>query len=131
MPGPEETSAPRAAAPPGGLPLAVAKRAAEYALWTRVALQRRWESRRGPRPLPAPLPATDLLRGRAMAGHRPGGARMIGLKRPNALVEVYRRRISVAPVDEHCHASRPRGPVICSDARNYAVEHCAGLDVQR
>jgi SAM-dependent methyltransferase len=63
VPGPEETTTPRAAAPPGGLALAVAKRGAEYALWARVALQRRWEARRGSRPRPAPMPATDVLRG--------------------------------------------------------------------
>jgi SAM-dependent methyltransferase len=51
------------AAPPGGWALATAKRAAEAALWARVAVQRRWEQRSPrPRPLPAPVPPTDLLR---------------------------------------------------------------------
>lgn len=51
-----------AAAPPGGVALSLAKRGAEYALWGRVAVQRRLEARRGPRPLPAPVPPTDVLR---------------------------------------------------------------------
>lgn len=53
------------AAPPGGAPLALAKRGAEYALWGRVAVQRRVErtARRGrPRPQPRPVPPTDVLR---------------------------------------------------------------------
>lgn len=44
--------------------LAAAKRGAEYALWTRIAVQRRLEHAvRGerPRPLPDPLPPTDVL----------------------------------------------------------------------
>jgi SAM-dependent methyltransferase len=55
------------AAPPGGPLLAVAKRAAEVALWTRVGVRRRLEARRHPegRPLPRPVPATDVLRTRA------------------------------------------------------------------
>jgi SAM-dependent methyltransferase len=53
----------RPAAPPGGLPLAVAKRAAEHALWTRVAVQRRARSLLRPAvPLPPPAPPTDVLR---------------------------------------------------------------------
>lgn len=53
-----------AAAPPGGAALALAKRAAEYALWGRVAVQRRVEARRYPagRRRPAPVPPTDVLR---------------------------------------------------------------------
>ncbi len=57
------------AAPPGGLALSLAKRGAEYALWSRVAVQRRWEGARsratgpeGRRPSPHPVPPTDLLR---------------------------------------------------------------------
>lgn len=52
------------AAPPGGPLLAVAKRAAEHALWARVAVQRRVERRRHPqgRPRPAAVPPTDVLR---------------------------------------------------------------------
>ncbi|NLT53936.1 MAG: class I SAM-dependent methyltransferase [Actinomycetales bacterium] len=58
--------APVRAAPPGGRALAVAKRLAEHALWTRVAVQRRWESRRGgERSRPAPCPPTDVLGRRA------------------------------------------------------------------
>lgn len=52
------------AAPPGGAGLAVAKRAAEYVLWGRIAVQRRVGQllRRGrPRPLPDPVPPTDVL----------------------------------------------------------------------
>ncbi|HET9655572.1 MAG TPA: class I SAM-dependent methyltransferase [Kineosporiaceae bacterium] len=52
------------AAPPGGVLLALAKRGAEYALWARVAVQRRAEEavRRGrPRPQPRPVPPTDVL----------------------------------------------------------------------
>jgi SAM-dependent methyltransferase len=49
--------------PPGGVALAVARRVAERVLWTRVALRRRLEARSGePRPLPPPMPDTDLLR---------------------------------------------------------------------
>lgn len=65
MPGSQETSSSRAAAPPGGLPLAVAKRAAEYALWARVAVQRRWRVNHGPRPRPGVVPPTDVLDSRA------------------------------------------------------------------
>lgn len=51
------------AAPPGGLALNVARRVAERVLWTRVALRRRIEARSGePRPVPPPMPDTDLLR---------------------------------------------------------------------
>ncbi|HSV66129.1 MAG TPA: methyltransferase domain-containing protein [Mycobacteriales bacterium] len=52
------------AAPPGGRVLAVAKRAAENVLWTRVAAQRTLEARRYPqgRPRPEPVPPTDVLR---------------------------------------------------------------------
>jgi SAM-dependent methyltransferase len=52
------------AAPPGGPLLAVGKRAAEYVLWSRVAVQRRVGTavRRGrPRPLPQPVPPTGIL----------------------------------------------------------------------
>lgn len=55
------------AAPPGGPLLALAKRGAEHALWTRVAVQRRLEraaARGRPRPRPRPAPPTDVL-GRA------------------------------------------------------------------
>ncbi len=56
-----------AAAPPGGLALSLAKRVAEYALWGRVAVQRRVERRRltHGRRRPAPVPPTDVLRSRA------------------------------------------------------------------
>lgn len=41
----------------------MAKRAAETVLWTRVALQRRWEARGAtPRPRPSAVPPTDVLR---------------------------------------------------------------------
>jgi SAM-dependent methyltransferase len=53
------------AAPPGGRPLALIKRAAETALWGRVAAQRTLEARRyagGNRPKPAEVPPTDVLR---------------------------------------------------------------------
>ncbi len=69
MPGPDETASPTPAAPPGGAGLALAKRGAEYALWARVAVQRRVESRSRragtERPRPAPVPPTDVLRSRA------------------------------------------------------------------
>lgn len=54
------------AAPPGGLPRAVAKRGLEQALWGRVAVQRAVEARRGgQRPRPEPVPPTEVLRTRA------------------------------------------------------------------
>jgi SAM-dependent methyltransferase len=56
------------AAPPGGRTLAAAKRVAELALWGRVAVQRRIEERLrhgAPRPRPARVPPTDVLRDRA------------------------------------------------------------------
>ena len=63
---PDEANASgQVAAPPGGALLAVAKRAAEHVLWTRVALQRRAEARRGyaaNRPIPRTVPATAVLR---------------------------------------------------------------------
>lgn len=47
---------------PGGLPMEVAKRGAERALWTRVRLQRMARERRGgPRPRPQPVPPCDVL----------------------------------------------------------------------
>jgi SAM-dependent methyltransferase len=50
------------AGPPGGLPLAIAKRGLEQALWTRVRVQRWIEARRGgTRPHPAARAATDVL----------------------------------------------------------------------
>ena len=52
------------AAPPGGPLLAVAKRAAEHVLWTRVAVQRRAEARRGyaaNRPVPRSVSPTAVL----------------------------------------------------------------------
>jgi SAM-dependent methyltransferase len=52
------------AAPPGGRPLAVAKRVYEQLLWERVRLQGRAAGRR-PRPRPAPQPPTDVLSTRA------------------------------------------------------------------
>ena len=63
---PDEANASgQVAAPPGGALLAVAKRAAEHVLWTRVAVQRRAEARRGyaaTRPVPRTVPATAVLR---------------------------------------------------------------------
>lgn len=58
------------AAPPGGRLLAVAKRGAEYLLWTRVAVQRRVEQRLQQRdgegrPVPTSVPPTGVLRTRA------------------------------------------------------------------
>jgi SAM-dependent methyltransferase len=54
------------AAPPGGQALAVVKRVVEYGLWGRVTLQRAIEARRpGSRPLPPPMPPTDVLDARA------------------------------------------------------------------
>lgn len=47
------------AAPPGGKALAIAKRGAEYALWTRVAVQRKVE--RGAKQRPSAVPPTDVL----------------------------------------------------------------------
>lgn len=50
------------AAPPGGIALNMARRVAERILWTKVALRRRMEARSAtPRPLPPPMPDTDLL----------------------------------------------------------------------
>ena len=51
------------AAPPGGLALAVAKRAAERVLWSRVAVQRRARALLRPvLELPPAVPPTDVLR---------------------------------------------------------------------
>ncbi|GAB7192218.1 hypothetical protein NUM3379_29270 [Kineococcus sp. NUM-3379] len=53
-----------AAAPPGGALLSVAKRGAERALWTRVAVQRRVSERTGTapyRPVPSGVPRTGVL----------------------------------------------------------------------
>jgi SAM-dependent methyltransferase len=56
----------KAGKPPGGVPLAVAKRILERALWTRIGIQRRWEARSAdPRPAPSAVPATDVLDGPA------------------------------------------------------------------
>ena len=55
------------AAPPGGRALAVAKRGAEHALWARVAVQRRAESRGSwVREVPRTVPPTGVLRSTAM-----------------------------------------------------------------
>lgn len=55
-----------AARPPGGKPLAIAKRGLEQALWTRVLAQRWIEGRRkSPRRRPAARAATDVLSTRA------------------------------------------------------------------
>lgn len=51
------------AAPPGGAALALAKRVAERALWTRVRVQRTLGGTERPRP--APMPPTDVLATRA------------------------------------------------------------------
>ena len=51
------------AAPPGGVALALAKRVAERALWTRVKVQRTLGGT--DRPAPAPMPPTDVLASRA------------------------------------------------------------------
>lgn len=54
------------AAPPGGLPLAAAKRVLEQLLWGRVRVQRWVEGARGaPRPRPALVAPTDVLATRA------------------------------------------------------------------
>jgi hypothetical protein len=53
------------AAPPGGAATALAKRLAEYALWTRVRLQRTLGR---PPSRPTPVPPTDVLFTRAPAG---------------------------------------------------------------
>ena len=54
---------PQVAAPPGGLPRAVAKRGLERLLWTRVAVQGRWRRWRGVVPArPRPVPPTEVLR---------------------------------------------------------------------
>jgi SAM-dependent methyltransferase len=60
----DDTPARTAAAPPGGPALSLAKRAAEYALWGRVAVQRRLEGPglAGARRRPDPVPPTDVLR---------------------------------------------------------------------
>lgn len=53
------------AAAPGGIAVALAKRALEHTLWTRVRWQRAvegWSGRGGPRrPMPSPLPPSDIL----------------------------------------------------------------------
>lgn len=51
------------AAPPGGVALALAKRVAERALWTRVKVQRTLGGT--DRPAPTPMPPTDVLGSRA------------------------------------------------------------------
>jgi len=54
------------AAPPGGLALAMAKRAAERVLWARVGVQRRARALLRPAvELPPPVPPTDVLRSEA------------------------------------------------------------------
>ena len=57
------TGAGQVAAPPGGLALATAKRAAERLLWTRVALQRRLRRVRPEAPVSTPV--TGVLQNRA------------------------------------------------------------------
>ncbi len=65
----QSSSGGQVAAPPGGRALAVAKRVAEHALWGRVALQRRVESRRGGagggRAVPTSVAPTAVLTDRA------------------------------------------------------------------
>jgi glycosyltransferase involved in cell wall biosynthesis/SAM-dependent methyltransferase len=70
----------RQAAPPGGLPLHVLKRAAEQALWTRVAVGRALVARRGrPMPLPTPVPPCDVLRDREQVEQSVAECRRLGL----------------------------------------------------
>ncbi|MFJ6133941.1 class I SAM-dependent methyltransferase [Janibacter terrae] len=58
----DSTSSGQVAAPPGGRLLALAKRAAEHALWGRVAVQRRLEARaKGDRPAPTTVAPTGVL----------------------------------------------------------------------
>lgn len=70
------------AAPPGGMALAVAKRGAEYALWARVAGQRRLEKRTGSRDrlsAPTTVPPTAVLGTRAQWEAAVGEARRLRL----------------------------------------------------
>ena len=69
-----------AAGAPGGFVLAVAKRAAEHVLWTRVAVQRRIESRLGrPRFGPANVPPTAVLQREEQWRVAAAEARALGL----------------------------------------------------
>lgn len=71
---------PQTAAPPGGRLLAIAKRGAEHALWGRVGLQRRIESRRGvARPVPTSVAPTGVLQSRAEADAAVASARRLRL----------------------------------------------------
>lgn len=65
------------AAPPGGPALALAKRAAEQVLWMRVRMQRTLS--RGQRPLPSPVPPTDVLSRRAEWESAVAECRRLGL----------------------------------------------------
>jgi SAM-dependent methyltransferase len=65
------------AAPPGGAALALAKRIAEHALWTRVRVQRTLGGT--DRPHPAPMPASDVLGTRAQWLAAVAECRRIGL----------------------------------------------------
>lgn len=68
------------AAPPGGPLLGVAKQLLEQTLWTRVGLQRRWESRRGrTRSVPTTVAPTGVLRSRAQWQAAAAEARSLGL----------------------------------------------------
>lgn len=66
MPSENENATAKTGSPPGGVPLAIAKRVLEYALWARVGVQRRWEARRPqPRPAPSEVLPSDVLDGDA------------------------------------------------------------------
>jgi SAM-dependent methyltransferase len=66
VPSESSSAATKTGNPPGGVPLAIAKRVLEQVLWARVAVQRRWEARNPePRPAPSGVLPTDVLDGEA------------------------------------------------------------------
>lgn len=89
----------------------MAKRLAEHALWTRVALQRRWESR-GSRPCPSGLPPTDVLRDRAAWEEAVTECRRLRLPLHHDRPKNWDALGAVATVLDHATSTRATGPAV-------------------
>jgi SAM-dependent methyltransferase len=108
----------RKAAPPGGVPRAVAKRAYEQMLWERVRVQGWLEGRRAaPRPRPAPRPATDLLSTRAQWQAAVRECRRLGLPRHPGRAKNWDALGALSVVLDSVPAT---GPVLDAGAARYS-----------